>query len=292
MSDTSDTSDTSHAGRHTDAAASGAGEERFLAALRRVFDTLRAAPPVVARLDARLADVAADLVRRARRRRARFDLVLREAPPEHGTDLALALRAQQGSEAALVEIRRRLEPVVLKRIYAYGLGWNEADLLELVFARVWDKLPTFRGQASLRTWGATLSANALKNWMRANDAKPEHVPLETTTGAAHAGAAGELAGDWTADGDVITHEREDQIRQMARALASIAREVLKPDDWELLQQQIVEGRSYAELGGASGRSEVALRKRRFDALRKLRAAVVERFGARFADDVHETLARP
>jgi DNA-directed RNA polymerase specialized sigma24 family protein len=86
-------------------------------------------------------------------------------------------------------------------------------------------------------------------------------------------------------------EREDRLKQMARALAAVAGEALKPEDWELLQQQIVEGRSYAELTAATGRSEVALRKRRFDALRKLRRAVVERYGDRFADDVQETLPR-
>ena len=260
-------------------------DERFLAAVVRVFGGLRAAS-AVARVDARLGAVAAELARRARRRRARFDLFLREAPPAHGADLALAIKAQQGSESALVEIRRRLEPVVLKRIYAYGLGWNEADLVELVFARLWDKLATYRGQSSLRTWGATVSANALKNWMRAADAKPEHVPLETRDGEVR-----DLEGGWTADGEVMTNERETRLKRMARALASVAREVLKPEDWELLQEQIVEGRSYAELTVATGRSEVALRKRRFDALKRLRRAVFERYGDRFADDVHEALPR-
>ena len=56
--------------------------------------------------------------------------------------------------------------------------------------------------------------------------------------------------------------------QLAEVTLADQVDEVAPEDWELLQQQIVEGRSYADLGSASGKSEVALRKRRFDALRK------------------------
>jgi RNA polymerase sigma factor (sigma-70 family) len=263
-----------------------AADDSFSQLLAGVFNALRAGATIISRIDERASVIAAELARRARRRRAQFDLFLRDAPEAYVADMALSVKAQQGNTAAVVEIRRLLEPVVIKRIYAYNLGWNEVDLVEMVFDRVWDKLSTYRGQAALRTWGGTLASNALKNWIRSQDAKPEHVRIDSRSEDVRG-----LAGEWTPDGALDQDEREEQLKSLAGNLSAIAQSVLSPGDWELLQRQIIEGQSYAELSAETGKSLVALRKRRFDAIRKLREAVLARYGDDFLSVVHESLAQ-
>lgn len=259
------------------------GVEQFFGLISQLFDGLKAPSTLLQRIDSNASRVAADLLRRTRRRRAVFDLFLNEAPLSYADDLALAVQAQQGSADSVLEIRRRLEPVVLKRIYSYNLGWNEEELIDLVFDRVAKQLPTYRGKASLRTWAGTVAKNALINWIRSEAAKPAHVPIGTADRQLVAD------GEQEAASPVMAAERSALLKRLAGQLSAIALEVLSPSQWELLQRQIIDGESYQQLSDESGKSPEALRKRRFDAIKKLRAAVIERYGKDFSLLVQETL---
>jgi DNA-directed RNA polymerase specialized sigma24 family protein len=266
-----------------EAPAEGGVATEFLAIVRRLFGALVARPETRVRVDAQAAAAARDLLRRARRRRADLDLGLREADEAHAADMALAIKMQQGNTRAYQELRARLEPVILQRIYAYGLGWNETDLFELVFDRVIRKLPLYRGHASLRSWCGRLAANSLKNWMRDQDRQPRTTSIdgvhEPGEDAAH-GLPGEA---------LLEEERATMLRALADDLARIAGEVLSADDWALLQRLIVDGDSYDLLSESTGKSVGALRKRRFDVVRKLRAAVLARRGDAFLGQLREHL---
>jgi RNA polymerase sigma factor (sigma-70 family) len=273
-----------------------AADDAFFDVLVRAFEALRPRPSLVDRLRERAAAIAADLARRARRRRAQFDLFLREAPPAHVADLALAVKAQQGNRDAVLELRQRLEPVVLRRIYAYNLGWNEEELTELVFDRIWDRLPQYRGDGSLRGWAGTVTFNVLKNWIRAEDARPQMVAVEHPDRAvaygARVGVEEAFATRERPDVALETLEHEARLRDVVARIVRVAQRVLSESDWALLQRQIVDGVSYQALSTESGRTEGALRKRRFDALKKLRAALLADYGPDFLDRLQELLQRP
>jgi RNA polymerase sigma factor (sigma-70 family) len=261
-----------------------ATDDGFFEILVRVYDALRTAPSVVARLDARASAIAGDLARRARRRRAQFDLFLREAPPQHAEDLALAVKAQQGNGEAVREIRRRLEPVVVRRIYSYNLGWNEEDLVERVFGRVFDKIATYRGQASLRTWGAIVTLSVLKNYLRTADKEPKHVALD--------GPATEIADERFGirpDGVIEQGERQQQLKRFASGIGAVAAEALTPRERRAVFDPITDGVTDVELARALAVEPNALRQIRFRAMKKLRAALLERFGPSFAGAVSEAL---
>lgn len=256
--------------------------DQFFSLVSRIYDALRLRSAVANSIDARAPEMAADLLRRTRRRRAAFDLYLREAPSAYTEDFALAVRAQQGSTDSVLEIRRRLEPVVLKRIYAYNLGWNEEELVDLVFDRLTLKLPTYRGQASLRTWAGTLASNALKNWIRSEDAKPRMVTID------EAGSDTLIQHD-EPDAFLLGDERDRSLKRLASELSRIAQEVLSPPEWELLQRLIIDEHTYDDLSDELGKTRVALRQRRFQALRKLKAGALARFGDDFSQVVLESL---
>jgi RNA polymerase sigma-70 factor (ECF subfamily) len=261
-----------------------------LAWLRALFGSLRLDPALGGRHDAAAADVARALAARARRRRAHFDLGLRHAEPHpYSADVALALRAQQGAREAVIELRRRLEPVIVTRIYALGLRRYEEELTEHAVARVWEKLGTYRGTASLTTWGARVTRNCLVNWLRSERVRERRtVPLPTdlddeecVTLALHATPAPDLR--------LVADERDARLRNLAEIVSLVARETLSPGDWDLLQEIVLGEGSYAAVAAERGVRTGTLRVRSHRAVAKLRQAIADRLGEGFTRSVVETL---
>src|SRR5579884_1317304 len=139
----------------------------FVNGVGRLLRGLRASAGVAAAIDREIDRVAARLASRAYRRRAEFEIVIREAAPSvHAADIALADRALQGDPAAARAIRDQIEGLIVGRIHAQGLGAHEDELVGLAMSHFWRKLPRYAGKASLRTWAWTVTDRFLFNWMR------------------------------------------------------------------------------------------------------------------------------
>lgn len=264
-------------------------DERFLHLLTRLFGGLPAPRDLAARWDAATASIAEALERRARRRRARFDLFLREAAPAHVADLALAVRAQQGNADAVVEIRRLLQPVVVARVHGARLGWNEDELVHDALGRIFDKLGSYRGGASLRTWGGRVTQNYLLNWLRDSRTRQRvEVPLETGPGGEERTVPGDAAA--SPERSVLHDERAERLARLAGELARLAAAALAPDEWELVLQVVIDGTPYQEIGTRTGVKPATLRVRLFRAVAKLRATALAANGPEFGRVVLDALA--
>lgn len=80
---------------------------------------------------------------------------------------ALVLQAQQGDTAAFAALVRRSERDVYNLAYSILGNPQEAqDMAQEVFLRIWQHLPSFRGDSAFTTWLYRVTANACLNRRR------------------------------------------------------------------------------------------------------------------------------
>lgn len=252
------------------------------------FGSLRAAPDVDRALDALAESAAAQLGARAWRRRARFEILPREALPQHADDVGIALRALQGDVGAARAVRAKVESLVIGRIHARGLGAHEHELLGLIMSRVWDKLSLYHGKASLQTWAWRVTDNFLRNWIRDQRVQARHlVPLDGADGAGVNSEHFAATPAFDADSPILADEHARRARVLVARVTQVAEQRiadkrLKPSDWNLVLQVVVNGEHYDVLAQEYGTSPGALRVRVFRVLEGLRQSLRDAMG----DDVH------
>jgi RNA polymerase sigma-70 factor (ECF subfamily) len=94
--------------------------------------------------------------------------------PRDANDVAesddVVRRAQQGDVAAIETIYRKEAPKVLGLCRRMVRDDTEArELVQDIFVRAWEKLPTFRGQSALGTWLHRLAVNVIVERLRATN---------------------------------------------------------------------------------------------------------------------------
>lgn len=165
-------------------------------------------------------------------------------PLQPETDPALLRRAQSGDEAAFGALMRSHHDYVFRLIY--GIVRHEADARDIaqeVWLTLWQKLPTFRGDAKFTTWLHPIAVRRALDHLRkrrrwydrflpfaTGDVTVEAVPAPATTTDARDAAEGA--------------ERGDRFRRAIEALPPLHRTVLALRE--------VEGFSYAEIARATG----------------------------------------
>jgi len=106
----------------------------------------------------------------------------RAACPTPGTDadeIGLLRAARSGSVAALEELFARHEPGLLALCRGVLNQAEDAeDAAQETFLRALRALPTFREEASLRTWLFRIALNVCLEWKRGRTACPATVPLQ------------------------------------------------------------------------------------------------------------------
>jgi RNA polymerase sigma factor (sigma-70 family) len=190
------------------------------------------------------------------------------AESQHAADLALAAQAMQGDAHAVDAVRLRVQAIVLSRIYGMGLGRHEDELLESIMDRIWDKLPSYRGQASLPTWAWAVASNYLRNWQRdVGSRRARTLRIDAYAGTRNSIAApAEDAPSYS----VEETERQERGRQLMARVSEVASQQLRPDEWELIQRVIVRGEEYATIATEQSERPGTLRARVFRALNRLR----------------------
>ena len=98
--------------------------------------------------------------------------------PDDASDAALIEAWRQGDESAAAELVRRHARPVARFLAAAGAGDDVEDLVQETFFRAFNRIETFRGGASFRTWVMTIGSNQLKDLRRRERRRPV-IPLET-----------------------------------------------------------------------------------------------------------------
>lgn len=264
-------------------AAGQSGSADVLRALRAVVRSLAPNAATDRLLRTRAATWARRLARR--RRRPGIDVFGYGVESRHEADLEMVSKALAGDTAAVDGVRHRVQAVVLSRIHAMGLGWNEDELLPSIMDRIWDKLPSYRGQASLPTWAWTVACNYLRNWQRDIGSREVHsTALDADRTAAHAlTAPPEDAPSYALE----ERERQARRRQLLARVAEVARQELRPDEWQLIQRVVVRGEDYATIAGEQSELPGTLRARVFRALNRIRVPLREELGEEAAEYFRE-----
>jgi RNA polymerase sigma-70 factor (ECF subfamily) len=95
------------------------------------------------------------------------------------TDKAVAKRLLRGDEAAFREVFDSFFP----KLYRFALARlngndDEArDVVQETFCKAFERLDTYRGEASLYGWMCQICRNAITDRGRTRQRRPEHVPL-------------------------------------------------------------------------------------------------------------------
>ncbi|MBL9129770.1 MAG: RNA polymerase sigma factor [Verrucomicrobiaceae bacterium] len=86
----------------------------------------------------------------------------------------LTARILRRDEAAARRLVEQLGPDLRRIVHAYPtLHEDSDDLLQDIFARIFDKLPGFRGDAPLLHWASRIARHACIDQLRHKNARPE-----------------------------------------------------------------------------------------------------------------------
>ena len=175
--------------------------------------------------------------------------------PEPPTDAALSAAYAAGDEQAATELVRRHAPAVGRFLYSSGAPPGDLeDFVQETFFRAFRALPSWRGDASLRSWLFTIAANLLRDEYRKHKGR-QMLSLEDR----------DLPDRADPHADLAAAEAEEQVRQGLSRLPRLQREVF------LLRVQ--EGSDYAEIAAALGTTPGAARVHYHHAVKRLKELV-------------------
>lgn len=162
-----------------------------------------------------------------------------------------ALKGDEAARRAFAERMRCIPRFIHMRSRNRGFKREElADLAQEVFASVWKRLPSYRGEARLETWVHTFCVHALGNAVR----KRSRRPLEVDS--AH------LL-------EYPSQEDSPDDRRLAPLLDALSN--LSPDHQEIIRLHAMQSMPYCDIAAQIGCSERAARARYQRAIRELRS---------------------
>jgi len=171
-------------------------------------------------------------------------------------DQTLVARARSGDLEAFEELVRRYEKPLFGFLYRMSGDSNVAEeLAQAALVRSWEKLGTFRGESSFKTWLFRIGANLLFN--HRSRARPEVELSEFLPAGEH-------------------DQPEESYRQKRREeLVQAALSRLPDDQRTALVLSVYERMSYREIGQAMGKSVRAVDSLLFRAKTNVRKLLTE-----------------
>jgi RNA polymerase sigma-70 factor, ECF subfamily len=186
----------------------------------------------------------------------------------------LVERALQQDDAAARQLVRHLYPLVLRMVRSHRPQRTaEEDLCQMIFIKIFRKLPQFSGKVPLEHWVSRIAINTCINQIRAEKARPE---------LRHADLSEEQV-------NVITslrgteEEASPDRALVARDLVEHLLACLKPAERLVIDLLYLQQRSVAEIKEITGWSEAHVKVRAFRARQKLK----ERLAALEMQEQHE-----
>lgn len=179
--------------------------------------------------------------------------------PDVAALLAAALRDDDDAARALV---RHLYPLVAKLVRSHRpRRAAEEDLCQMIFIKMFQKLPQFSGAVPLEHWVSRIAINTCLNQIAAEKARPE---------LRRADLSEEQAA--VVDNLAATSDELGADQQLAsRDLVSHLMGTLKPAERLVLDLLYLQQKSVAEIGKLTGWTTALVKVRAFRARRKLKA---------------------
>jgi RNA polymerase sigma-70 factor (ECF subfamily) len=173
----------------------------------------------------------------------------------------LVERALQQDDAAARELVRHLYPLVLRMVRSHRPQRTaEEDLCQMIFIKVFKKLPQFSGKVPLEHWVSRIAINTCINQIRAEKARPE---------LRHADLSEEQVNVITSLS--ATEEEASPDRALvARDLVEHLLAHLKPAERLVIDLLYLQQRSVAEIKEITGWSAAHVKVRAFRARQKLK----------------------
>jgi RNA polymerase sigma-70 factor (ECF subfamily) len=173
----------------------------------------------------------------------------------------LVERALQQDDDAARELVQRLYPLVLRMVRSHRPQRTaEEDLCQMIFIKIFQKLPQFSGEVPLEHWVSRIAINTCINQIRAEKARPElrHADLSEE----QVNVITSLSG---------TDEEASPDRAFAaRDLVEHLLATLKPAERLVIDLLYLQQRSVAEIKEITGWSETHVKVRAFRARQKLK----------------------
>jgi len=175
---------------------------------------------------------------------------------------SLARAAQDGHDDAARELVRHLYPFVAKLVRAHRpQRAAEEDLCQMIFIKMFQKLPQFSGAVPLEHWLSRIAINTCLNAIAAEKARPE-LRLADLTEEQSA-----VVENLAIAADDLPHEQSAAARELVEQLMSR----LQPAERLVIDLMHLQEKSVNEIRALTGWSASLVKVRAFRARQKLKA---------------------
>lgn len=186
-------------------------------------------------------------------------------------DLRLVRAVLDGDEDRAAALVERIQPLVQRIVRAHRPRCtDEADLIQMIYLRVFTKLEQFSGRAPLEHWVARLAVNTCRNQLRRERVRPEvrRADLSPEQDA--------LLDALAATDTELPPSKQVAARELTEAL--MAR--LSPPERMVVTLIYLQGHTLEEVRRLTGITVTALKLRAFRARQKMKKALRHLSGER------------
>jgi RNA polymerase sigma-70 factor (ECF subfamily) len=174
---------------------------------------------------------------------------------------ALVASALQHDDEAARELVRRLYPLVAKMVRAHRpRRTSEEDLSQMIFIKMFQKLPQFSGKVPLEHWVSRIAVNTCLNQIQSEKVRPEirHADLSENEVA--------VIENLAVSSDELAPDKRFASRQLVEHLLK----ALKPAERLVIDLLYLQGRTVAEIKKMTGWSAALVKVRAFRARQKMK----------------------
>src|SRR5881392_4356221 len=179
---------------------------------------------------------------------------------------ALVESALRHDDAAARELVRRLYPLVAKMVRSHRpRRTSEEDLCQMIFIKVFQKLPQFSGKVPLEHWVSRIAVNTCLNQIESERIRPEvrHADLSEEEQA--------VVENLASSSQELAPDQRFASRQLVEHLLA----ALKPVERLAIDLLYLQGRSVEEIRKITGWSEPLVKIRAFRARQKMKQQLVK-----------------
>lgn len=174
---------------------------------------------------------------------------------------ALAKAALRHDDNAARELVRRLYPLVAKMVRSHRPRRTpEEDLCQMIFIKMFQKLPQFSGKVPLEHWVSRIAINTCLNQIQAEKVRPELRQADLSEEEAA------VVENLAATSSELAPDKRFASRQLVEHLL----DGLKPVERLVIDLHYLQGRSVAEIKKITGWSATLVKVRAFRARQKMK----------------------